>query len=217
MPDRRSKQHPRKPTEAAESYIYEAEIETLDPPEHVTAIPDEPKTGLYGAVLKYESYLERLLFGAIVLSGLGLTALMFTQVLLRYVFNSPFVGIEELALLLGAWSYFLGLAYVTRNGEHIHGGIVTLLTKNPKVIQGIRLFMSLASIIACAVFGYYASKYAWFEIDKGRMSSYMRWPKGLWSASMIAGFAGTIFYLILQSINQFIELRKGSNTSGADQ
>ncbi|KIC07689.1 C4-dicarboxylate ABC transporter permease [Leisingera sp. ANG-M1] len=217
MPVRQSKQHPRNPTAAGESFIYDAELDALEPPEHVTAIPEEPKSGVYGLVLKLEAALEKLLFMTIVLAGLGLAALMFTQVLLRYVFHSPFVGIEELALLLGAWSYFLGLAYVTRNGEHIHGGIVTLLTQNPRTIQGIRLFMSLASIAACIVFGYYASKYAWFEIEKGRMSSYMRWPKGLWSASMIFGFSLTILYLALQAINQFVELRKGSKTAETAQ
>lgn len=214
MPDRQSRQHPRTPTTAGESFIYDAELDALESPDHVTAIPEEPKSGFYGLVLRLEAHLERLLFVAIVLAGLGLAALMFTQVLLRYVFHSPFVGIEELALLLGAWSYFLGLAYVTRNGEHIHGGIITLLTKDPRTVQGVRLFMSLASIAACAVFGYYASKYAWFEIDKGRMSSYMRWPKGLWSASMIVGFSGTILYLTLQALNQFIELRKGAKSTG---
>ncbi|MES0884953.1 TRAP transporter small permease [Roseibium sp. SCP14] len=210
MPERISKQHPRNPTEAGASFIYDPEVEALEPPEHVTAIPEEPKAGFYGLVMRLEARFERLLFVAIVLAGIGLTGLMFTQVLLRYVFLSPFVGIEELALLLGAWGYFLGLAYVTRNGEHIHGGIVTLLTKDPQVVQGIRLFMSLASIVACVIFGYYASRYAVFEIEKGRMSSYMRWPKGLWSSSMIVGFAGTIFYLVLQALNQFVELRRSA-------
>lgn len=104
MSAQHSKQHPRGPTAAGESFIYDAELADLEPPDHVTAIPETPKSGLYGLVLGLEAKLERGLFWAIVLAGLGLAALMFTQVLLRYVFHSPFVGIEELALLLGAWS-----------------------------------------------------------------------------------------------------------------
>ncbi len=204
--NRESKQHPRAPVQVA-SFIYDPEITETEPPDHVTAIPEGPQSRSMTALLKAEWFLERSLYFGLVLMGIGLAAIMFVQVLLRYVFALPFVGIEELALLMGAWFYFLGLAYVTRNGEHIHGGIVTLLIKSPRKIQGIRLIMTVASIAACLVFGYYASKYAIFEIERGRASSYMRWPKGLWSASMIIGFAGTIIYLSLQAINQIIDLK----------
>ncbi|WP_109314523.1 TRAP transporter small permease [Pseudovibrio ascidiaceicola] len=204
--NRESKQHPRAPVQVA-SFIYDPEITETEPPDHVTAIPEGPQTGSIRFLLNAERFLERGLYAGMVLMGIGLATIMFVQVLLRYVFALPFVGIEELALLMGAWFYFLGLAYVTRNGEHIHGGIVTLLIKSPTKIQSIRLLMTLVSIAACLVFGYYAGKYAFFEIERGRASSYMRWPKGLWSASMIIGFAGTIIYLALQAINQTIDLK----------
>ena len=66
--------------------------------------------------------------------------------------------------------------------------------------------MTVLGIIACAVFGYYAIRYALFEIQTGRLSSYMRWPKGWWSASLIFGFTGTAAYMVLQAVNQFADL-----------
>ena len=101
------------------------------------------------------------------------------------------VAAEELSLLFGAWFYFLGVAYVTRNGEHIHGGILTMVTTRQNAVRLVRLVMTLLGIAACAVFGYYAIKYALFEIRTGRLSSYMRWPKGWWSASLIVGFSAS--------------------------
>ena len=113
-----------------------------------------------------------------------------------------------------AWSYFLGVAYVTRNGEHIHGGILTMVVTNRNTVRAVRLLMSVLSILACMVFGYYAIRYALFEINTGRLSSYMRWPKGWWSASLIFGFTGTVAYMVLQALNQFMDLKSHLRTTG---
>ena len=213
--ERQSKQHPRAPV-GADSFIYDAELAAPEPPPHLTAIPEgEPGPGMRRLVA-VEAIFERLLYGFIIVFGLCLAVLMFTQVLLRYVFASPFVGIEELSLLFGAWFYFLGVAYVTRNGEHIHGGILTMVVKKQNTVRAVRLLMTLLSIAACAVFGYYAIKYALFEIGTGRLSSYMRWPKGWWSASLIFGFVGTVAYMVLQGLNQFLDLRTHLRTANEE-
>lgn len=204
--DRQSEQRPRPPVGSA-SFIYDAELAVPEPPPHLTAIPEGDLADKMRWLVSVEAVFERILYVFVIAFGLCLTALMFTQVVLRYVFASPFVGIEELSLLFGAWFYFLGLAYVTRNGEHIHGGILTMVVTNRNAVRGVRLLMTLLGIAACAVFGYYAIRYALFEIQTGRLSSYMRWPKGWWSASLIFGFTGTVIYLVLQAVNQFVDLR----------
>ena len=203
--ERESRQRPRPPV-GPDSFIYDPELSQPEPPEHLTAIPEGALADRLRWLISVESVFERILFVFIILFGLCLAALMFTQVVLRYVFASPFVGIEELSLLFGAWFYFLGIAYVTRNGEHIHGGILTMVVKDRNVIRGVRLVMTVLSIGACAVFGYFAIRYALFEIQTGRLSSYMRWPKGWWSASLIFGFVATGIYMVLQAANQCADL-----------
>ena len=49
--------------------------------------------------------LERAL---IIFFCLALAGLMVVQVILRYVFVAPFLGFEEVTVLLGLWIYFLG-------------------------------------------------------------------------------------------------------------
>ena len=203
--ERQSKQHPRSPVGAA-SFIFDPELSDPEPPEHLTAIPEGALAERLRWIVSAEAIFERILYVFIILFGLCLATLMFVQVVLRYVFASPFVGIEELALLFGAWFYFLGVAYVTRNGEHIHGGILTMVVKNQNAVRGVRLLMTVLGIVACAVFGFYAIRYALFEIQTGRLSSYMRWPKGWWSASLIFGFIGTAAYMVLQAVNQLADL-----------
>ena len=204
--ERQSGQRPHPPVGPA-SFIYDPELSSPEPPPHLTAIPEGPLAQKMRRLVAAEAVFERLLHAFVIAFGLCLAVLMFVQVVLRYVFASPFVGIEELSLLFGAWFYFLGVAYVTRNGEHIHGGILTMVTTNRNAVRLVRLVMSVLGIAACAVFGYYAIKYALFEIRTGRLSSYMRWPKGWWSASLIVGFSATTVYMALQAINQLVDLR----------
>lgn len=203
--DRKSEQHPHPPVQA-DSFIFDPELSQPEPPPHLTAIPEGALAEKLRPLIAIETVFERILFVFIIGFGLSLAALMFTQVLLRYVFASPFVGIEELSLLFGAWFYFLGIAYVTRNGEHIHGGILTMVVKSRNAIRTVRLAMTVLGIAACVLFGYYAINYALFEIQTGRLSSYMRWPKGWWSASLIFGFIGTGIYMVLQAANQAADL-----------
>ena len=210
--ERQSEQRSRPPV-GADSFIYDPELAEPEPPPHLTAIPQGELGPGMRRLVAVEAIFERILYVFIIGFGLCLAALMFTQVLLRYVFASPFVGIEELSLLFGAWFYFLGVAYVTRNGEHIHGGILTMVVKNRNTVRAVRLLMSVLSIVACLVFGYYAIKYALFEINTGRLSSYMRWPKGWWSASLIFGFTGTVAYMVLQALNQFMDLKSHLRTT----
>ena len=202
---RESEQHPRPPVGAA-SFIYDPELTAPEPPEYLTAIPEGALAEKLRPLIAVEAVFERILFVFIIGFGLCLAALMFAQVVLRYVFASPLVGIEELSLLFGAWFYFLGIAYVTRNGEHIHGGILTMVVANRNAVRAVRLVMTLLGIAACLLFGYYAINYALFEIQTGRMSSYMRWPKGWWSASLIFGFTGTAVYMVLQALHQSVDL-----------
>ena len=204
--DRNPERRPPTPEDAPPS-IPDPNHSQTEPPERLTPLPKGALAEKLGWVIATEAVVQRILFIFIVAFGLCLAGLMFTQVVLRYAFASPFVGIEELSLLFGAWFYFLGIAYVTRDGEHIHGGILTMVVRSPIGVQAVRLVVTALGVAACAVFGYFAIKYALFEIQTGRLSSYMRWPKGLWSASLIFGFVGTTIYMILQAVHQFLDLQ----------
>lgn len=152
------------------------------------------------------------------LAGFGLAGLMFAQVILRYFLDSPFAGIEELAILLGVWVYFLGMGYASLTREHISGGIVSLLVKDPWKLKLIELAALIVSLIAALIFGYFACKYAFFVIEKGRSSIYLRWPKGFWSASMIAGFSMMSICFLTQVVQAWRELRHlGHTTPGGSK
>lgn len=191
-----------------ESFFSDPEENKPVPPDTITAIPSHDLSPLEARLVKFESVFAWGLHALLVALGLALAGLMFAQVLMRYVFEASFVGIEEAAVLLGVWTYFVGMAFVTRQGEHIHGGIIGLIVHDRNTLRLIRICNSIVCFVAAAIFGYFAIRYALFEIEKGRLSSYLRWPKGLWSASMIVGFAGMVAYFFMQTVNQIVDYRK---------
>lgn len=184
-------------------------------PAYVKAIPDKHKTSLF---YRLEARLAQAIAVAMVIATIGLGLLMAAQVLMRYGLESPFLGIEELAPMLALWAYFLGMIYATRDQDHISGGIVALIFKNRTLIQAIRLAGSFACLLAVCVFGYFALKFAQFNLDLNRKSIYMRWPKYLWDFSMVTGFALMAFYYCLQIIAEIRDLKQSrKNRSAATQ
>ena len=181
--------------------------------QHVTAIPEVPIKAL-AWFYKLEKKLALLFRWATVLLSIALGFLMAAQVFMRYVLQSPFLGIEELAPMLGLWVYFLGMTNATRERDHITGGIISLIFNNPKIICCIRIFGTVLCLIATCIFGYYAQKHAMFNFGIGRKSPYMGYSKALWDFSMVTGFVLTGFYFVLQFMSESQQLTSLFNKKG---
>ncbi|MEH6578660.1 MAG: TRAP transporter small permease [Amphritea sp.] len=199
---------PKKPETDAKVYDYDPDLSNHPIPPHLHAIPEEAGFTTESFLTRFEKILNWMFRGLMMFAGLMLAVLMFAQVVMRYVLESPFTGIEEVSILLAVWIYFLGMGYATREREHIHGGIVSLVVKDPYKVSIIRFAGSIICMIAACIFGYFACKYALKEIDRGRLSVNLHWPRGLWSGSMIIGFAMMVGYFLLEAINEFCDLRQ---------
>lgn len=94
--------------------------------------------------MKIFDHLEEL-----VLAGLlaAMTLLTFTQVVLRYVFNTGFSWAFELTTVLFAYMIFLGISYVARIGGHI--GVDALVKIMPTKV---RRFSSIVAVLLCMLY-----------------------------------------------------------------
>ena len=78
-----------------------------------------------------------------------MTLLIFIQVLLRYVFNSPLAWSEEIARYLFIWMTFLAGYIGARKGKHI--GVEALQNALPPFFG--KVLKCLANLISAAFFG----------------------------------------------------------------
>ena len=138
--------------------------------------------------------LERVL---IITFCLALAGIMVGQIVMRYVFVTPFLGIEEVTVLLGLWIYFLGLVHVTRTRQHIGSGVVRLFLKNERALWALEIFKLALCAGASGVFLYFSTAYWLKTAASGRSSTYLSWPTTVWISSMVFGFAiATLLFML---------------------
>lgn len=184
--------------------------DTLPRSQEIPPVPN-PKYGVtkeykdLAVILKFEQQFAKLIRLLLFSTSVLLAVLMAAQVFVRYVLQTSFLGMEELAPFLALWAYFLGMIYSTRSRSHISGGVLTLITTNGKVLLALRLLGTILCIMTLVIFCYYSIKVTQFNLKLNRSSVYLGWSKSLWDLSMVFGFASMILYYLLQC---FIEARK---------
>lgn len=90
-------------------------------------------------------FVGRLEEGLISLLLVIMTLMVFVEVVMRFAFNSGFLWIQELTLLVAGWFVLLGAAYGVRVGAHIGvDALVKLLKpKNHRIISIIAVLLCL--------------------------------------------------------------------------
>jgi len=102
---------------------------------------------------------------AIILMVPLMTGIIFLQVVLRYVFQSPFSWAEELARYLLIWITCLGSAYAIRDGMHISIGYLSSKLKDSArtVVTVVIYVMTLGFFVYC--------------IKEGMLFSFAQWTQ----------------------------------------
>jgi C4-dicarboxylate transporter, DctQ subunit len=100
------------------------------------------RTGLSGFITRLEENILALLLASI-------TIISFTQVIMRYVFNSGWGGALELTRILFAWMILFGMSYGIKMGTHLGVDAVTRLF--PKPIFRLTAILGALACIAYAV------------------------------------------------------------------
>ena len=86
----------------------------------------------------------------------AMVAVIFLQVIMRYVFNNSLSWSEELGKFFFVWITWLGISLGERMGEHIK--ITMLVDRLPyKVAQVVNILSEIIVIIICAVTFYYGA------------------------------------------------------------
>ncbi len=135
----------------------------------------------------------------VILSVAGLTAMMTSEVILRYLLQWSLMGVEEMSTLFGLWLYYAGFALVSANDQHIRGGLFEEFGSS-SFRQAAARASSLASAAICLYFLWLAADYADFILDVNRRSTFLRWPTFLWILSLNVGLLLSVVTLTIQAI-----------------
>jgi C4-dicarboxylate transporter, DctQ subunit len=141
---------------------------------------------------------ERLEEGFIALLLAAMTLLTFTQVVLRYGFNTGFVWALEATTYMFGWLILFGISYCVR--VHAHIGIDILVKALPAATQRV---VGLIAIAFCVLYAGLMLYGAWFYIDRlmrlGITGEDILAPRWLLTIIMPLGFLLLLIRLLEQA------------------
>lgn len=125
--------------------------------------------------------------GVISLLLVGMTLLVFVEVVMRFVFSAGFLWIQELTLHVSAWMVLLGASYGIKVGAHIGvDAVVRLLS--PPARRAVSMVAVALSLFYCSLFAYGAWVYLGKVYKIGIELEDMAVPKWLAHSVLFIGF-----------------------------
>ncbi|MGE7907508.1 TRAP transporter small permease [Peribacillus sp. NPDC094092] len=134
-----------------------------------------------------------------------MTALMFVEVVSRYIFGSSFIWVEELTRYLFIWLTFISAAYVTATKSHIKvDAAISLFPKNIQPL--IKKIGLLIWLVFSFVITYIGFNYSLSMLEFGGNSPALGLAKGIIYLGIPIG------YLIMSIRLIIILFKKNSNS-----
>ncbi|MFA0887762.1 MAG: TRAP transporter small permease [Synergistales bacterium] len=156
------------------------------------------------------SWMDRIVGIFILLNLIALSALVFIQVLMRYVFRSPLMGIEELCYFPSTWLYLFAAVYASSEKSQLYARVLEIFIKDKKKVYLLRAFAAVVStgiLMWLTYWGYDLLKYS-LRVEKLTDTLFIRWT--LAEGSVFVSFAMMLFYTVVEIVD-YILLYKGEN------
>jgi TRAP-type C4-dicarboxylate transport system permease small subunit len=144
----------------------------------------------FGRVLRF---LDRVVWWCLAAVAATMSLAMLVQVLCRVIFGTAIIWAEEFAVLLFAWSIFLGAAYAQKDDSHLSIDTLPLLA-GPRT-RTVLAILRTTVITACSLVA------IWEGVGLARRALPLLYPamditRSFLYASVPVGFALGLIYLI---------------------
>lgn len=147
-----------------------------------------------------------LLNAVIVMSAVVMTALIFGETVLRYVFNTSLFGANEIASFSAAWLYFAGAAAATERKRNISASLTDFCIKSKAKSLVVQIIADLLAASGAAWIAVWAWQYTIWTLDMNMMSIELDMRMGLIIIIAPIGLSLMSFYLFVDLINHVREL-----------
>lgn len=156
---------------------------------------------------KFLKYLVRIQNRITVTIMLIIPIMVFIQVLLRYVFKAPLMGIEELLLFPTIWLYMLGGAMASEKRSHITCGILILYIKTEKGMNIFNIIKAFFASITSLWLTYWAFWYFSYSLRMWKYSAILSAPMFFAESAIFIGLVLMTFYSIYELYERLTNFR----------
>lgn len=146
-----------------------------------------------------------ILTGLIIIVALG----QFVQVVTRYVFQVPVMGLEEIMLYPTLWLYILGSVNASREDTHIRANVLELFLKTDRQHTILALIGEVCSLIIGLWLLSWAWNYTAYAWRVWRESPTLYFPTFYSDVSLVIGLALMMLYTALHLVRHIRILKAG--------
>ncbi|MDO9508861.1 MAG: TRAP transporter small permease subunit [Thermovirgaceae bacterium] len=140
-----------------------------------------------------------------IISSMAILALVLVQVLLRYVFKLPLMGVEEIATMVGFWLYLMGASWGTAERTHIKADVMQAVVKDPRKLIWIKVFTSVLTVILSGMMVYWGWGYVVWGYTKMQLSPTLMIPMIYSQSSLFLGAILMFFYFWVELTDYFLQ------------
>lgn len=141
-----------------------------------------------------------------VATSVVIVVLVMIQVILRYVFKHPIMGVEEMATLLGFWMYFIGAASGSRERSHIRADLLNVLVKDSRRLVFIKSIVSLFTLTMVALMTNWTWNYVTWSIKTYELSPSLGIPMIYSQAALFVAALLMLLYTLVEFMDYFLQL-----------
>lgn len=138
---------------------------------------------------------------------ISMVALMeFVQVVMRYIFEMPIMGLEEVLVYPTLWLYFLGSVNASREDTQIKANVLDVFLKTYRSKLIVRVIADALSLITCSWLTWWAWEYFRYALRVWKESPTLYIPTFYAECAMFIGMTFMTFYVVFYLFKNFKRL-----------
>jgi len=136
-------------------------------------------------------------------------AMEFYQVVMRYIFEIPVMGLDEMLVYPTLWLYFLGSVNASREDTQIKANVLDVFLKTDRAKLTVRVIADLMGVIVSIWLTYWAWEYFRYALRVWKESPTLYVPTFYAECSVFIGLVMMTFYALVYLIKNSRKLLFG--------
>ncbi len=133
----------------------------------------------------------------------------FVQVVTRYIFETPLMGLEELAIIPTIWLYILGAVNASREDTQIRANVLEIFLSTERARHLLLVVSESLSIVVSAWLTWWAWDYFKYALKVWKESPTLYLPTFIYECALFLGLAMMTLYVCWHLYNNLRFLLRG--------
>jgi len=147
------------------------------------------------------TWFPRTIEGAVVLCGVALVILVFSEVWLRYIFHLSLLWVEEITVIPGFWLYMMGASYGSYERTHIQVDVMGLFIKDDRKKLLLRIITVSITLVIALFFLYWGYEMFRYDLSMNQRSYTLLLPMVWARSSIFFGGLFMAFYFLIELVD----------------